>query len=57
MDKLEKKLENSDNVEEKILKAKKNGIFVLMIYLVLLAGAILTIVVNGNTIDSGNYTS
>lgn len=26
MDKLEKKLENSDNVEEKILKAKKNGL-------------------------------
>lgn len=57
MDKLEKKLENSDNVEEKILKAKKNGILMLLVYFILLAGAILTIAVNGNIIDSGNYTS
>ena len=57
MDKVEKKLENSDNVEEKILKAKKNGLLMLLVYLILLAGAILTIAVNGNIIDSGNYTS
>ena len=57
MDKLEKKLENSDNVEEKILKAKKNGLLMLLVYFILLAGAILTIAVNGNIIDSGNYTS
>ena len=57
MDKFEKKLENSNNVEEKILKAKKNGIVILIIYLALLAGSILTIVVNGNILDSGDYSS
>lgn len=57
MDKFSNKLENTNIVEEKILKAKKTGIVVLISYLALLAGAILTIVVNGNILDSGDYSS
>lgn len=57
MDKFSNKIENTNIVEEKILKAKKTGIVVLIIYLALLAGSILTIVVNGNILDSGDYSS
>ena len=51
MENLEKKLEKSDNVKEKILKAKKNGVLVLFAYLALLAFFIVVFVVNVSVLD------
>lgn len=53
MDKLENKLDESFQVEEKILKARKTGLAVLISYVVLFVVAIIGIIVNGEKIDAG----
>lgn len=54
MNTVEKKLSQSDNIEEIQLKGKNKGFFVLGLYFVLLLVSIVSFIVNVNVLDKGD---
>lgn len=54
MNTVEKKLSQSDNIEEIQLKGKNKGFFVLGLYFVLLLVSIVLLIVNVNVLDKGD---
>lgn len=57
MDNLEKKLEGADNVSEKVLRAKKTGIFVVILYLILFGLSLTGLIFKGIALDRGEATT
>lgn len=56
MDNLDKELDKADFVTEKALKGRKNGLMVVVAYIVLVCLAIFSIAYNGSKLDSSQST-
>lgn len=54
MEKVTKKLDNADQIQEKVLTGRRHGLLVLILYIVGMIGAVLTFIYNMNRLDSYN---
>lgn len=57
MEKVQRKLDRADKVEEKVISGKKNGLIMLLVYILLNALAVFSIIVNAIKLDSGQATT